>query len=114
SVQVVKALLVNGANINEKENSRGQTALMWAVSEQHPDVVRELIEAGADIQARTLGYSQIENFGGQQGQAQGVASVRNPPALDVYQKGGSTSLLFAARVGDLESTRLLLAAGAHA
>jgi ankyrin repeat protein len=114
SVQVVKALLVNGANINEKENSRGQTALMWAVSEQHPDVVRELIEAGADIQARTLGYSQIENFGGQQNQAQGVATVSNPPALHVYQKGGSTPLLFAARVGDLESTRLLLAAGANA
>lgn len=101
NVQVVKALLASGANVNEKENSRGQTALMWAVSEQHTDVVRELIKAGADIQARTLSYSQTENF------------VRNSHALDAYQKGGSTPILFAARVGDLESTRLLLAAGAN-
>ena len=83
---------------------------MWAVSEHHPDVVGELIKAGADIQARTLGYSQVENFGGQQ--AQDAATSRNSP-LNAYQKGGSTPLLFAARVGDLESTRLLLAAGAN-
>src|SRR5262249_41767218 len=32
---------------------------------------------------------------------------------DMAQKGGSTPLLFAARVGDLESAKLLVAAGAN-
>lgn len=36
SVDVVRALLVHGARVNGKEKRRGQTALMWAVSENHP------------------------------------------------------------------------------
>ena len=33
----VKVLIDHGARINAKENWRGQTALMWAVAENHPD-----------------------------------------------------------------------------
>src|SRR5207237_5227662 len=53
-------------------------ALMWAAAEHHPDVVRILIEAKADLRAHT--------------------------------KNGFTALHFAAREGDIESARLLLAA----
>jgi ankyrin repeat protein len=105
NVDIVKALLVKGANVNAKEASRGQTALMWAVSYQHPNVVRALIEVGADVHARTLSYPQWTSFGPER-------PTTNPIAFGNYQKGGSTPLLLAARVGDLESARLLLAAGA--
>ncbi len=53
----VKALLAHGADVNAKEREHHQTALMWAVAERHPDVVRLLIEAGADIRARSLTYA---------------------------------------------------------
>jgi ankyrin repeat protein len=44
--------------VNAKETWRGQTALMWAVAENHPVVVRLLIDAGADVRARsTRGFS---------------------------------------------------------
>jgi ankyrin repeat protein len=33
--------------------ARKQTALMWAVSQQHPDVVKVLLAHGADIHARS-------------------------------------------------------------
>jgi uncharacterized protein len=105
SVDAVKALLVHGANVNARETSRGQTALMWAVAEQHPEVVRVLVETGADVQARTLNYSQRVSFGPER-------PSKDLTAFGDYQKGGSTPLLFAARVGDLESAKLLLAAGA--
>ena len=41
----VRALLDAGAdNVNARESSRGQTALMWAAAQGHPEVVRVLVE----------------------------------------------------------------------
>ena len=79
SVDSVKALIAHDATVNAKEPVQNQTALMWAAAERHPGVVKMLIDAKADLQART--------------------------------KRGFTALHFAAREGDQESTRVLLAAG---
>src|SRR5262245_34480214 len=49
----VTTLLEAGANVNAKQVSKGQTALMWAVSERHRDVAQRLLNRGADIHART-------------------------------------------------------------
>jgi ankyrin repeat protein len=106
TVAGVKALLARGANVNVAEQSHGQTALMWAVSERHPDVVRLLIEAGADVRARSRVRRrtvQVANRYGDQN------SVRGVTEMDL---GGFTPLLFAVRNGDIQSARLLLAAGA--
>jgi uncharacterized protein len=81
SLDAVRMLIGRGADVNAKEPSQNQTALMWAAAEKHPDVVRTLIELKADLQAHT--------------------------------KKGFTALHFAAREGDLETTRLLLAAGVN-
>ena len=48
----VKALLSRGAIVDAKDESRGQTALMWAAAEGHAGIVHELIAAGADVRAR--------------------------------------------------------------
>ena len=53
SADAVAHLLIRGAAVNAKETWRGQSALMWAVAERHPDVVRVLLDAGADISARS-------------------------------------------------------------
>ena len=55
SVAAVRALLARGADVNAKEQLRGQTALMWAAAENHTDVVRALVEAGADVKVRSNG-----------------------------------------------------------
>jgi ankyrin repeat protein len=102
----VKALLAHGANVNAKEASRGQTALMWAVAQRHADVVGVLIEHGADVTVRTRVSRVFVNRGGPNG------TIADAPYVGEVEKGGSTPLLFAARQGDLESARLLLAAGA--
>jgi len=99
---IVEQLLAKGANVNARAG-RGQTALMWAVSQKHPDVVRVLLAGGADVHARSDVWSQV---------------MAIPPHgyLD-YNKsiphGGDTALMFAARVGDLASAKLLVAAGAN-
>ena len=79
NVSAVRMLFVHGADVNAKEPTQNQTAAMWAAAERHPQVLRTLIEVGADLKAHT--------------------------------KSGFTPLHFAARVGDLESARVLLDAG---
>src|SRR5437879_1203411 len=60
NVETVKSLLAHGADVNAKESPRGQTALMWAVAEKHPEVARMLIDHGADVHARsTSGFTPL-------------------------------------------------------
>jgi len=103
--RAVKALLVRGADVNAKEHEHHQTALMWAVAQRHPEVVQLLIDARADIRARSLTYAQT--VVGEQTQRAGREEL-NYTVL----RGGATPLLFTARAGDAESARLLLKAGA--
>jgi ankyrin repeat protein len=105
-LRAVKALLARGADVNRKEPLHDQTALMWAISQQHPDVVEALLEVGADVHARSRAYPQTVTSERQR------ITGREKLSYEVF-KGGSTALLFAARVGDVESARLLLRAGAN-
>lgn len=102
--EVVKLLLDKGAKINTQEPKRGQTALMWAISFRNPETAKILIERGADVSLKTRklqadGYTPmvIEAYAG---------NVEGIP------QGGYTALMFAARVGDMETSKLLLAHGA--
>jgi uncharacterized protein len=100
--EVVELLAAKGANVNARA-TRGQTALMWAVSQRHPDVVKVLLAHGADVQARSETWSQV--------------MAVPPHGMLEYNRaiphGGDTPLLFAARVGDLDSAKQLVAAGAN-
>ena len=99
---VVEQLIAKGANVNARA-ARGQTALMWAVSQKHPDVVKVLLAHGADVRARSDVWSQ-------------VMAVPPHGHLDynhAIPAGGETPLMFAARVNDLASAKLLVAAGAN-
>ena len=40
NVDVVKLLLAHGANVNAATTETGNTALMWAVSDRHADIVK--------------------------------------------------------------------------
>jgi ankyrin repeat protein len=104
--EAVRLLVAHGARVNEREPSRGQTALMWAAAQRHPDVTRVLIENGAEVSARTRVRRLVVNRGGPNG------TIADEPYVGDVDKGGSTPLLFAARSGDLESAKLLVAAGA--
>jgi uncharacterized protein len=100
---IVEQLIAKGADVNAKA-TRDQTALMWAVAQKHPDVVKVLLAHSADIHARSSAWSEV---------------VAVPPHgyLGYNQNmpvGNDTPLLFAARVGDLASVKMLVAAGADA
>jgi uncharacterized protein len=103
--KAVQALIAHGADVNAKEHEHDQTALMWAASERHADVVQALIDAHANIRARSRIYAQT--VVGEQTQRAGREEL-NYTVL----RGGTTPLLFTARVGDIDSAKLLLKAGA--
>ena len=107
NVAVMTLLLANGGDANAKEPARGQTALMWAAAEKHPDVVRVLIDHGADVKAKTV---PVRTAGGGRGTFGGLGGGMGGGSNGA---NGFTPLLFAVRAGDLASVRLLAGAGAN-
>ena len=101
NANVVEQLLYARADPNAR-GTRGRTARMWAVAQKHQDVVKVLLAHGVNVQARSDTYNEV--------------MAVSPHGLLDYNRtiphGNDTALLFAARVGDLESARLLVAAGA--
>ena len=101
----VRLLVEHGATIDATEHTRGQTAMMWAISERQSDVVKTLIDLGADITVRSAErprriHTRTAGF--------------NPSGVIDVTHGGNSALLFAARHGDLDSARYLINAGADA
>ncbi|MDO8795354.1 MAG: ankyrin repeat domain-containing protein [Vicinamibacterales bacterium] len=85
------------------------TALMWAASERHSAAVKTLIDRGADVNARSHFVPAANGRG-----FEGRTPVAPTPgqAVEEFASGWLTPLMFAAREGDVESARLLVAAGA--
>ena len=99
--KVVELLAAKGADLN-KRGARGQTALMWAVSQGHPEAVKVLLAHGADLKLKSEVYNEV----------MAVPPHGYLPHNKSIPHGAETALMFAARNGDLESAKLLVAAGA--
>ena len=83
-----------------KESFRGQTALMWAAAENHPDVVKLLLAHGADPKVRSNDRDTTP-----------PKLMAGTPAAPI-SRGGLTALVFAARQGSVEASKSLVEAGA--
>jgi uncharacterized protein len=105
----VKALLDHAAQVNAKETWGGTTALMWAVSERHPAVVKLLIDHGADVNAQS---NFVPSASGRGFEGTTPVAARPDQRAEEFASGLLTPLMFAAREDDMESARLLVAAGA--
>ncbi|MSO21508.1 MAG: hypothetical protein EXQ56_13845 [Acidobacteria bacterium] len=102
NVAIVKSLLAHGANLNAVDSRRGQSALMRAIADGHPEAARVLIEAGADVKSKSKMFDSFQS----------MVLTSYGSNVQVTSRGGYTPLLFAARTGDVETVRLLIAKGA--
>jgi uncharacterized protein len=108
----VRLLLKSGANPNTAI-ATGETPLMTCAKSGSSDAVRMLIEYGAAINAKEPAQNQTALMW--------AAAERHPDVVKAFidahadltanTKQGFTAIHFSARLGDLESVKLLLAAG---
>jgi hypothetical protein len=57
-LEMVKALMERGANLNTQDNAMGYTPIAWACEEGHLEIAETLIAAGADINAASKKYKR--------------------------------------------------------
>ena len=105
----IDVLLEGGGSVNAVESWGGTTPLMWAVAERHPAAVKTLIDHGANVNARSR-FVAAANGRGFEGRTPSAPNAGQ--GAEEFASGLLTPLMFAAREGDLESARLLVAAGA--
>jgi ankyrin repeat protein len=114
SAELVVLLLNAGANPNTRI-ATGETPLMTCASAGSIEAVRALIERGADVNAKEPSQNQDALMW--------AASERHPTVVrllveagantQAHTKKGFTALHFAAREGDIDSVRQLLASGVN-
>jgi len=100
----VKALLDHGADANAADKTNGQTALMFAAVLNRDAAVKVLAERGAKLDAKSNTTVVPEN--------RRYENMENRRVRDPLSMGGNTALLFAARDGQMEAVKTLVAAGA--
>src|SRR5262245_54521764 len=100
NLNAVKLLIDRGANVNTADEFKGYTPLMFAATENQPAVAKLLIERGANVNAasRRFEFGELKSASG--------------GALMERAEGGMTPLHYAARGGNVETGRVLIAAGA--
>jgi len=133
----VKLLLDHGANVNAKENTWGETPLMFASAFNRVDVVKLLMARGADAAITTI-VERLDNKGYDpdtanekpQGEEAKPKTSLTPEEIAARKKaaekraeaakmrsaqvmGGMTALHFAAREGNMPTVQALVEAGVN-
>jgi ankyrin repeat protein len=97
----IRLLLAAGADPDASETALGETALMWAASENHAAVVSLLIERGAEVNGRSNTPTYPKDRFGLEG------------VLTILPHGNWTPIMYAARDGAPDAARVLARAGAE-
>jgi len=110
---MIAMLLEAGADANHAA-ANGEAPLMTAARTGSLEAVDALLGRGAEVNYRTPATGQSALMWAIAERQSTVASRLVERGADIHARstGGYTPLLFAARVGDLESAKMLVAAGA--
>ena len=110
----VDALAGRGADVNAAEKAKGQTPLMWAVSEQHLDVARTLIARGAHVNAAARSGFTALMFAARTGDIETARLLLKHGAdVNAAAADGTAAILIAAVRGNVPMAEFLLENGAN-
>lgn len=99
NVTVAELLVKAGADVNRIEQYKGQSAVMWAAGENHPEMVAFLVARGADLSVRANATDW-------------PSQISSEPRVQYRPVGGLTPLLYAVRAGCFSCVRTMVEAGA--
>jgi len=105
----IKVLVDNGAQVNAVETWGGTTPLMWAVSERNLDAVKLFVANKVDVNAKSY-FVPSAHGRGFEGATPEAPNAKQ--AVEELAGGWMTPLMFAARKGELDIGKVLVAAGA--
>jgi hypothetical protein len=109
--EVARLLLARGADVNARDD-KGWPALMWAITMIHLEMVRVLIEAGADVRVVGQGYTRNSPPRSVLQLAEDYARVPKGWDLDAMHKSGRATDTVARLDRAAEVVRLLRSVGA--
>jgi ankyrin repeat protein len=111
--EAVRALLKQGADVNQPQGD-GMTALHWAATAGHAELVETLLYAGGNVGATTrLGAYTPLHLASQAGHAAIIAALLKASAdVNAPTTTGATPLMQAAASGNVDAVKALLDGGA--
>ncbi len=108
----VNTLIAHGADVNAKDGN-GQTALYWATTGGHTDVMQTLLAHGADVNAKNISGQTALEVAAQLGHNDVVKTLLARGAdVNAQDEFGYTALEVAAQFGHNDVVKTLLAHGA--
>ncbi len=111
--RLVDLLTKAGASINQKAGEMGTPLISWAVIGGNRQVVRSLLEHGADVNATTNDSSTPLMIAAERGEASILRFlIAKRAKLNLRNNDGRTALILASKKGRGECVKALLASGA--
>lgn len=108
----VKSLINNNKDLVYAVNDNKKTALHFAAEKGHVDIVRFLLDSGAEVNATTAGGNTALVFAAQNGHNDvGKLLLQKGAKVDIRNKYAMTPLFFAADRGNVEMAAMLIAYG---
>ena len=115
ATDAVRMLIGRGADVNAADTVRRQTPLMWASADNHAAVIKLLVEAGANVNARSAGNFTALMFAARQdARDAALALVAAGADLDFAAPNGQTALRLAVSNRHYMLASTLLERGAKA
>jgi ankyrin repeat protein len=112
--EIATLLLDNEAEIDARSEERGWTPLMFAAYDNNADMVRLLLDRGADVNARNIYGWSILTVTARVGHLEIVQELIDRGAeLNIKNEDGMTALMWAANEGHIDVVNALLDAGAN-
>jgi ankyrin repeat protein len=112
-VNIVKALIAHGANVNAVTKEATATALMWSLAAGHNDAARVLVEGGANVRVSTTKGITPLMFAARNDDIE-MAKVLIAAGADVNETSadGTRVLPYALEAGQFAFAKFILEAGA--